>query len=116
MHASATARADPTGLDRSPTPPHIGQGENQEMLSHFLSERCNAAHSSGPLGLRRFLGFNNRLRGGQTRNRHAERRSAHIVHTDLVAKLDAVRIAAMLAANADFELWTRLTAIFDAPT
>src|SRR3972149_2855851 len=45
-----------------------------------------------------------RLRRRQPRDRHAERRAAHVVQAGHVAKLDRRGIAAVLAADADFEI------------
>jgi len=42
-----------------------------------------------------------RLRRRQAGNRHAERRATHIVQPDPVAELHAVRLAAVLTADAD---------------
>src|SRR5467141_2380523 len=61
------------------------------------------------------LFFNYYLSCRQTRNGHAERRSTDVVHADLMAKLHAVRIAAMFAADADLEFGARLAPLFDAP-
>ena len=44
------------------------------------------------------------LGGGQAGDRHAERRAAHVVHADLVAEDHAVRVAAVLAADADLQV------------
>jgi len=45
-----------------------------------------------------------RLRRGQARDRHAEGRAADVVHAGEVAELDRVRLAAVLAADADLEV------------
>src|SRR5436853_596638 len=45
-----------------------------------------------------------RLRGGKSRDRHAERRAGNIVEPDLMADSDRSWIATMFAANADLEL------------
>src|SRR6202795_1129235 len=47
--------------------------------------------------------FDYRLRCGQPGDGHAERGCAHIVHLDLMAELDAFRVAAVLAADADLQ-------------
>src|SRR5258705_8323174 len=44
------------------------------------------------------------LRGGEARQRHAERRAADVVEAELVAEGDAPRLAAVLAADAQLEL------------
>src|SRR5579885_996335 len=51
-----------------------------------------------------------RWRGGEPRDRHAKRRARDIVELDLVAELNRGRIAAVLAANAELQLLTRLAA------
>src|SRR6266403_838206 len=61
------------------------------------------------------LFFNYYLSCRQTRNGHAEQRSTDVVHADLMAKLHAVGIAAMFAADADLEFGARLAPLFDAP-
>src|SRR4051812_37794439 len=43
------------------------------------------------------------LRGGQTRDRHAERRAANVVEPDLVAEGYRAGLAAVLAADADLK-------------
>src|SRR6267143_953233 len=68
-----------------------------------------------PLFLRLFF-LNYYLSCSQTRNRNTERRSADVIHADLVAKLHAVCIATIFAANADLQLPARLAALLDAPT
>ena len=40
------------------------------------------------------------LRGREAGDRDAERGAGHVVQADLVAELDALRVAAMLAADA----------------
>ena len=44
------------------------------------------------------------LGGGQPGDRHAERRAGNVVHPHLVAERDAVRVAAVLAADADLQV------------
>src|ERR1700757_3286643 len=64
--------------------------------------------------LRGFPFFHYGLRRSQPRDWHAERRSADIIHADLMAELNAFRVAAVLAADADLQIWTRFAALFDA--
>src|SRR4029079_7569701 len=45
-----------------------------------------------------------RLGGRQAGDRHAEWRAAHVIHADFVAEVDAVGVAAVFAADADFEV------------
>ena len=51
------------------------------------------------------------LSSGQTCDRHTEGRAADIVQTNLVAELDAGRISTVLAADAQTQVGTGLTAI-----
>src|SRR3989338_7545357 len=46
-----------------------------------------------------------RLSGSQTRDRHAIRRAGHIIHAGFVAKLDTLRLTAVLTANAHLEVF-----------
>src|SRR6266849_8206492 len=55
-----------------------------------------------------------RLGGGQTGDGNAERAAAYIGQADLVAELDGVRIAAVLAADADFQILALTAALVDA--
>src|SRR4051794_21634212 len=55
-----------------------------------------------------------RLRRSEARRRHAERRARHVVHAHLHTELDAARLAAVLAADADLQLFPRRTALADA--
>ena len=54
------------------------------------------------------------LCGREPGDRYSERRAAHIVHSDLMTEFDAVRIAAVFAADADLQLRLDLTAAVDA--
>ena len=40
-----------------------------------------------------------RVRRGEPRDRHAERRAGHVIHAEAVAQVDALRIAAVLLQN-----------------
>ena len=51
------------------------------------------------------------LSSGQTCDRHTEGRAADVVQTNIVAELDAGRIAAVLAADAQTQVGTGLTAV-----
>src|SRR6185437_5704380 len=62
-----------------------------------------------------FLVFDHGLRRREPRNRHAEGRGAHVVHSRAVAKLYALSVAAVLAANSDLQLRTRLAPALDRP-
>src|SRR5471032_3009771 len=61
-----------------------------------------------------FLFCKRRLRRGQPRDRHAEWAATDVIQADLVAELDRVGFAAVLAANANLEVSARLAATFDA--
>src|SRR5262249_20344082 len=57
---------------------------------------------------------NDGLRRCQSRDRHPIRGTAHIVESDLITELDRGRIAAVLAADSDFEVRPRGPALFEA--
>ena len=50
------------------------------------------------------------LRRSESRNRHAKRRTGHVIERNLVAKRNRGGIAAVLAANAEFWIFVRLAA------
>lgn len=54
-----------------------------------------------------------RMRRRQSRNRHSVRRTADIVHSELVAKLDGRRLSPVLPADPDLEIGFGLPAEFD---
>src|ERR1043166_7814953 len=54
-----------------------------------------------------------RLCRGEPRDRHAERRAANVVQSDFLEELDRLRIAAVLAADAELQGWPRLTSFRD---
>src|ERR1035437_101559 len=79
---------------------------------------CAPALDCGTQCLRRPLRFrlvarDGRLRGGQAGDGDAERRAGHVVHAHAVAELHRARLAAMLAADADFQVRIRLAAALD---
>src|SRR5688572_27030995 len=45
-----------------------------------------------------------RLCSGESRDRHAKRRAAYVVESNLMAKSDRAWVAAMLATNSDFQI------------
>src|SRR3954467_7727044 len=57
-------------------------------------------------------GFQGRLCRGQPRDRHPERRAGHVIQSRLVAEANGIRIAAVLTANAEFQVRTNLSAPF----
>src|SRR5258706_8618169 len=70
------------------------------------------AHSTGSAG----VGAGGLDRGParfEPRDRYAERRAGHVVEPDLVEEVDRVRIAAVLAADADLEVRPRGPALLD---
>src|SRR5215469_16297112 len=54
------------------------------------------------------------LSRGQAGDRHTERTATDVIQTDLVAELDRVRIAAVLAANANLQIAACGPALLDA--
>ena len=54
-----------------------------------------------------------RLRRGQARERHPERRARHVVEPDAVAEGDRSRFAAVLAADAELEVVLHAPAALD---
>src|SRR5579884_3452668 len=65
-------------------------------------------------GLSTFSLPQRRLRRRQAGDRHAERRAAHVVQPDPVAELHRVRLAAVLAADADLQVRTRRPTLLHA--
>src|SRR5581483_10009033 len=55
-----------------------------------------------------------RLRGGEPRDLHAERRAGHVVESGLMAERHRGRVAAVLTADADLESLSGLAAALDA--
>ena len=53
------------------------------------------------------------LRGGEPRERHAERRARHVVEPELVAERDGLRLAAVLAADAELQVVLDAAAALD---
>ena len=62
-------------------------------------------------GVYSLLTFNSSLCGGKARDGHAEGGAAHIVQAHAVAELDARRVAAVLAADAQAQVGTGLTCL-----
>ena len=60
-----------------------------------------------------FRFFNCGLSGSQTSNRNTIRTTAHVVQTELVAELHAVRVTAVFAANSELNVRTCLTTFLD---
>ena len=54
-----------------------------------------------------------RLGRRKSRDGYAERRAAHVGQAGLIAEIDGGRIASLLSADADLEVGTRGTALFD---
>src|SRR3984893_2561439 len=59
--------------------------------------------------------FNDRLRRGQSCDRHHVRRRAHIIQSHLMAEFHAGRFATVLSANPDLEFRPGRSPAFDAP-
>ena len=57
--------------------------------------------------------LNSGLSGGQSRDRDAERGTAHIAQTDIVKETDRVRIATVFSTDAEFDVRTSFTAFLD---
>src|SRR3979409_653164 len=81
-------------------------------LSRMLSPiaACAAARPAGAHSLVALAAADGRRPRRQTSYRHAERAARHVVQTQLVAQVDGVRVAAVLAADADLQLRPRLAA------
>src|SRR5207244_5810348 len=79
---------------------------SSSYLEAFSATRCGIC---GPASLAQ-----HRLRRCETRKRHAVRRAAHVVQTELVAELDGLRLAAVLAANAELDVGLRRAPALDA--
>src|SRR5207245_5477248 len=75
----------------------------------------NCFSPANSLSFLRLPFFNHYLSCGPSRDGNPEGRSADIVHAQPVTELDAVRITAVLAADADFQLEPGLAPLFDAP-
>src|SRR5262245_40346280 len=87
-------------------------GTRRDMLKHNLRPSHDLAlHSPGPLLL---LLLQRRLRRRQPGDRHAEGTAADVVEPDFVAEFYAVGLAAVFAADADFEVAARGTSLLDA--
>src|SRR5579872_6834468 len=63
---------------------------------------------------RLLLAFKSRLGSRKSSDGHSERRAGDVVQANLVAELDAVRFAAVFAANADLEVAIGTSAPLDA--
>src|SRR3954463_8962383 len=92
---------------------HLAQSKNSRTRkrARCSSSVNHAQESPAPCGsLRRACGRRAecRLRGGKTRDRHAERRARHVIEPNFVAERDRCRIAAMLAANPELQRIARL--------
>ena len=59
-------------------------------------------------------GLQRRLRSGEPCDGHAERRARYVIEPRIVAESDGFRIAAMFAANAEFQFRARFAAAFDS--
>src|SRR6266542_4434460 len=69
--------------------------------------RCSHSRRADLVGQRR-------MSGGQQRDRHAVRRTAHVIQPDLVAEDHLFGVAAVLAADADLQIGARRASVLDA--
>src|SRR5690349_20835114 len=79
--------------------------------SNTASVEARSLRSPHGFGL---VARNRRLRRRQPRNRNAVRGTRNVVHAHAIAELDRSGIAAMLAANPDFQVGSRLASQLDA--
>src|SRR5262245_54855824 len=77
---------------------------------HARSDRFDERRSSAFRNLVTNFHRQRGLRGGQSSDRHAVRRRAHVVHSGLFEEVNGCRITAVLAADADLEILALLTA------
>src|SRR5262245_13514713 len=88
-------------------------------MAHGLSFGSNGplvSDSTLPSSLRLHLigcFLERRLGCGEPGHWNAERRATHIVQTDPVAELDAVRVSTMFAADAELDIGTRAASLLD---
>ena len=76
-------------------------------LASASSQRRKLLRSSG-FDLQ--LVARSRLRCGKASGQHAEWGAGYVVHSYFVAELDGGWVAAVLATDANFEVWTRFAA------
>src|SRR5579871_938246 len=79
------------------------------LLKRRVYYRCylRRAHALG------FIAGNRRLRRGQSCNRHTIRGARYVVHAYAITEFNGARIAAVLPADADFEVRAGVAAQFD---
>src|SRR5690606_23077980 len=120
--------ASPAGCSPPPAPGRPRRREAPRARSSTLPRRPGRAAVAPPrrpgsgaraagcllAGPRRLPRLDRRLRRGQPRNRHAERRAGDVVEPGRVAEAHARRIAGVLAADADLEIRPGRAAALDA--
>src|SRR5579859_3896505 len=91
-------------VDASAQPPYTAPAPSTATRTpaRFIA----ASLAAGDRGLHACV-LQRRLRGGETGERDAERRAGHVVEPDAVAERDRVRLAAVLAADAELEILLR---------
>ena len=115
--APALARDSMVGIGRefrSETdcaPAESAIGKRRVALGAATSVKRLKLFRSSALNLKLVAGAS--LRRGQASSQHAEGRTGNIVHPDAMAELDRGGVAAVLAANSDFEIRTGLASAFD---
>ena len=87
----ARARRAPAGAPTRRAPGRTAAGSTRRRPRRAPSRPLSAPRAD------------RRLRGGHARDRHAEGRAAHVVEPDLLEEVDAVRVAAVLAADAELD-------------
>mmetsp|Transcript_14325 Transcript_14325/g.35473 ORF Transcript_14325/g.35473 Transcript_14325/m.35473 type:complete len:206 (+) Transcript_14325:521-1138(+) len=80
---------------------------NACFSSRKLVEQDSLCLGSGDGGSSSDLGLDSCLGSGQARDGHAQGRAGHIVQAHLVEELDGLRVAAVLAADAQLEVGAR---------
>lgn len=80
------------------------------IIGHFISTGLYSVRWR----LRLSHGVNRRMGGSQSRNRHSERRTRDIIHANTVTEFDGLRVAAVLAADPDFQIATGGPSTLDA--
>src|SRR5208283_1549131 len=84
-----------------------GNGPGPAVIQRFWRGLADLARLTGLFFLQR------RLRRGKSCHGYAERTAAHVRQADAVAELHRRWLAAMLAANAELDIGTRLAALLN---
>jgi hypothetical protein len=115
---AAVDRAVALGMMRLASDEAPPKWNEQYAAARRYADAARRLHPKHP-ALGRSHGFrlvagNRGLRRRQPRDRNSVRRAGHVVHADPITELDRAGIAAVLAADADCQIRTRLAAQFDA--